>query len=958
MNLGCLVASIFVLQLPSMLDALPSVVKIGAIFTHDQKDSSTELAFKYAVYKINKDKIILPKTTLEYDIQYVSKDDSFHASKKACQQVKHGVQAVFGPSDPILGQHIHSICDALDIPHLEARLDLETEAKEFSINLYPAQSLLNAAYQDIMEFLNWTKVVIIYEDDRGLVKLRELVKSPKIRDIEVSLRQADRDSYRQVLSEIKSKEIRNIIVDTKPEHMHHFLRMILQLQMNDYKYHYLFTTFDIETFDLEDFKYNFVNITAFRLVDADDVGVRSILRDMERYQPSGNTILNKSRIIQAEPALMYDSVQVFAVGLRTLEQSHALRPANISCELEHPWDGGLSLTNYINSVEMKGISGPIEFKEGRRIQFKLDLLKLKQHSLVKVGEWRPGAGVNVTDTAAFFEPSIGNVTLIVITILETPYVMMRHEKNYTGNSRFYGFCVDLLAAVAREVGFSYRLELVPDRKYGARDPETGEWNGIVRELMRHKADLAVGSMTINYARESVIDFTKPFMNLGISILFKVPTKHQAQLFSFMNPLAIEIWLYVLAAYVLVSVTMFVVSRFSPYEWNNPHPCHPGPEIVENQFSLSNSFWFTIGTLMQQGSDLNPKATSTRIVGGIWWFFTLIIISSYTANLAAFLTVERMITPIEHAEDLASQTDIAYGTLDSGSTMTFFRDSMIETYKKMWRFMENKKPSVFVSTYEEGIQRVLQGDYAFLMESTMIDYIVQRDCNLTQIGGLLDNKGYGIATPMGSPWRDKISLAILELQEKGEIQILYDKWWKSPGDTCMRTEKGKENKANALGVDNIGGVFVVLLCGLAFAVLIAIFEFCYNSRRNAPAERQRPPVPPTPTSGSLQGISQTVQQQQQQQCQQQHQQQPNQQESLCSEMARELCRALRCRASSRRRRTCDKCSTHVIGYPPDNPTATPVNGMRSQRSSLAVPVVELPPHIHMHHHAPPHDYDGN
>ena len=77
-----------------------------------------------------------------------------------------------------------------------------------------------------------------------------------------------------------------------------------------------------------------------------------------------------------------------------------------------------------------------------------------------------------------------------------------------------------------------------------------------------------------------------------------------------------------------------------------------------------------------------------------------------------------------------------------------QDSMIETYKKMWRFMENKKPSVFVPTYEEGIQRVLQGNYAFLMESTMLDYIVQRDCNLTQIGGLLDSKGYGIATPMG------------------------------------------------------------------------------------------------------------------------------------------------------------------------------------------------------------------
>lgn len=63
-------------------------------------------------------------------------------------------------------------------------------------------------------------------------------------------------------------------------------------------------------------------------------------------------------------------------------------------------------------------------------------------------------------------------------------------------------------------------------------------------------------------------------------------------------------------------------------------------------------------------------------------------------------------------------------------------------------MESKAPSVFVQTYEEGVKRVLEGEYAFLMESTMLDYAVQRDCNLTQIGGLLDSKGYGIATPKG------------------------------------------------------------------------------------------------------------------------------------------------------------------------------------------------------------------
>jgi len=69
-----------------------------------------------------------------------------------------------------------------------------------------------------------------------------------------------------------------------------------------------------------------------------------------------------------------------------------------------------------------------------------------------------------------------------------------------------------------------------------------------------------------------------------------------------------------------------------------------------------------------------RAVSTRMVAGMWWFFTLIMISSYTANLAAFLTVERMDSPIESAEDLAKQTKIKYGALRGGSTAAFFRVS--------------------------------------------------------------------------------------------------------------------------------------------------------------------------------------------------------------------------------------------------------------------------------------------
>ncbi|KAA0195824.1 hypothetical protein HAZT_HAZT011419 [Hyalella azteca] len=100
--------------------------------------------------------------------------------------------------------------------------------------------------------------------------------------------------------------------------------------------------------------------------------------------------------------------------------------------------------------------------------------------------------------------------------------------------------------------------------------------------------------------------TGTLLRQGSGLNPKVPERMPTRLFSFMNPLAIEIWLYILAAYIAVSVTIFVVARFSPFEWQMPHPCATKRETLSNDFTLANSFWFTIGTLMQQGSDLNPK----------------------------------------------------------------------------------------------------------------------------------------------------------------------------------------------------------------------------------------------------------------------------------------------------------------------------------------------------------------
>ena len=94
----------------------------------------------------------------------------------------------------------------------------------------------------------------------------------------------------------------------------------------------------------------------------------------------------------------------------------------------------------------------------------------------------------------------------------------------------------------------------------------------------------------------------------------------------------------------------------------------------------------------------------------------------------------------------------------------------------------------VDSNADGIERVERedGKYAFLMESAAIKYKIERNCKLHQIGGNLDNKGYGIPMKPGSPYKTLIDGAILKMQEGGTFFKLNTKWWKQKrgGGKCV------------------------------------------------------------------------------------------------------------------------------------------------------------------------------
>lgn len=75
--------------------------------------------------------------------------------------------------------------------------------------------------------------------------------------------------------------------------------------------------------------------------------------------------------------------------------------------------------------------------------------------------------------------------------------------------------------------------------------------------------------------------------------------------------------------------------------------------------------------MLQGGGESPKHLSGRLIAATWWLFGFIIIASYTANLAAFLTVSRLDSPVNSLDDLATQYKVQYAPQNGTDVATYF-----------------------------------------------------------------------------------------------------------------------------------------------------------------------------------------------------------------------------------------------------------------------------------------------
>uniref|UniRef100_A0A6P7GKP7 Glutamate receptor ionotropic, kainate 3-like isoform X3 n=1 Tax=Diabrotica virgifera virgifera TaxID=50390 RepID=A0A6P7GKP7_DIAVI len=740
------------------------VYNIGGIFT----DESQALGFRIATYRMND---IYPHSGIELEtVTYqISPFNSLEAYKSTCDLLGQKIVGLFGPSSYFSSTIVQSVCDAKEIPHIETHMDYHMRRNESLVNLHPQPRALSMLFRDLVEAYGWRRVVVLYEDEESLLTVEFLMQLNEIKNInenkgkQVLLKQletTDSGNYRTSLLEVKALGETNYVLVCSLNILEEVLKQLQQVGMMTDHYNYLITNLDTQTVDLSPFQYAGTNITAIRMLNPDSKEVTQITENIQKMS-----------------ALPFSGFPI----------------------LLQAWKTKLDTALIIDAVQLFHETIYELTKDKKKIIRGVSL------SCSNQSNWNEG------------------YTITNLMKSNPPYQMLKDSTTQLlGNERYEGYGIDLIEELSKILGFNYTFELQADGKYGVLNKVTGKWDGMMGEIIDGRADLAITDLTITSERESAVDFSEPFMNLGITILYKKPEPVPPSLFMFISPFSFRVWTMLGVSYLIVSISIFIMGRLSPSEWQNPYPCVEEPEFLINQFSIRNSFWFTIGALMQQGSELAAISSSTRAASGFWFFFVLTMVSSYTANLAAFLTVTTLVTPFNNIDELAQQTEIQFGAKKGGATANYFRDSNLTKYKKIWSYMA-RNSELMMTDNDDAVKKVESENYAFLMESTTIEYVIERHCTLARVGPPLDDKGYGIAMKRQSPYRNDISTAILQLKERGVLTGLKIKWWKEKRGGGKCTSKEENSEATPLDLQNVGGVFLVLFVGSIMATIGSMIE---------------------------------------------------------------------------------------------------------------------------------------
>uniref|UniRef100_A0A674BH92 Glutamate receptor n=1 Tax=Salmo trutta TaxID=8032 RepID=A0A674BH92_SALTR len=779
-----------------------------------------------------------------------------------CELMNRGILALISSVGCMSAGSLQSLADAMHIPHLfiqrapagtpRSSCPLVSRGRQDDYTLFvrPPVYLNDVILQVVSEY-SWQKFIIFYDQEYDIRGIQDFLDKTSQQGMDVSLQKVESNINMMITSMFRTMRVeelhryrdtlRRAVLFMSPVTAKAFITEVVETNLMAFDCHWIIINEEISDQDVQELVMK--SIGRLTLIRQTFPLPQNTSQRCVKHNHRINTSLcdpkdPKAQTLEITNRYIYDTVLLLANTFhRKLEDRKWHSMASLTCIRKNskPWQGGRPMLDNVKKSGVSGLTGFLEFTDnGTNPNIYFEILGTnygedRGRGVSKLATWDPVHGLNGTLTDRKLENNMRGVVLRVVTVLEEPFVMV--SENVLGKPKKYqGYSIDVLDSLSNYLGFKYEIYVAPDHKYGSQQSD-GVWNGLMGELVAKRADVGLSALTITPERESAVDFTTRYMDYSVGVLLR-KAERTVDMFACLAPFDLSLWACIAGTVLLVGILVYLLN------WLNP-PRLPMGAVSSTTFY--NSMWFVYGSFVQQGGEVPYTTLATRMMMGVWWLFALIVISSYTANLAAFLTITRIENSIQSLQDLSKQTELPYGTvLDSAvyeqvrskAMNPFERDPM---YSQMWRMINRTGGADNnVDESKEGIRKVKYGRFAFVWDAAVLEYMAinDEDCSFYTVGSNAPDRGYGFAMQHGSPYRDIFSQRILELQQNGDMDILKLKWWPRDSPCDLYSTVHTKHRGSALDIHSFAGVFCVLAAGVVLSCVIAMVETWWTRRKGS------------------------------------------------------------------------------------------------------------------------------
>ncbi|MCW8092169.1 transporter substrate-binding domain-containing protein [Alteromonas sp. ASW11-130] len=327
-----------------------------------------------------------------------------------------------------------------------------------------------------------------------------------------------------------------------------------------------------------------------------------------------------------------------------------------------------------------------------------------------------------------------NNQLLIGTKIAPPFVM----KN--DNGELSGLSIELWEQMAAHLDTEYQFT-------------EADLSTLLNGLNEEAFDMSIAAVTVTAEREQQIDFSHPYFTTGLAIAVKGSEgRLMAAISRFFS------WEF-LAALGGLCLLLFAVGTILWLFERRQNSEQFGGGASKG---LGSSFWWAAVTMTTVGyGDKAPITLGGRIIGFIWMFAAIILISSFTAAIATSLTVSQLSGSVTGLEDLPR----AKVTTVGNSASARFLDANKIGYKK-------------ADSLENALNALSEGKVdAVVYDKPMLQYLVKNNFSedLYILPDTIERQDYAIALPENSAWRERVNNALLTVIESEKWNATVDKY---------------------------------------------------------------------------------------------------------------------------------------------------------------------------------------